>query len=195
MTRADVRTGDLLMCVPAVHMVFGVAGSAPDASEVAQVISAAYGQVAPHERRWLELLGASNPTMTCAANAGRGNAENTSVGPQPLNVQQQQEEELQRLLSGTWHSVHEEPCTAESATHATAAAAAQNGHAPVTIQQLLPSEGLATALEPHLVGEAVEDVAVSELRQVDEPSSYCGLWPEASLLTHSCAPNTVSTRG
>lgn len=38
-------------------------------------------------------------------------------------------------------------------------------------------------------GEASEDVAVAELRDI-QPESYLGMWPEFALANHSCAANT-----
>ncbi len=52
------------------------------------------------------------------------------------------------------------------------------------------AHGLAEdAIRCNSYGESCEDVGVAELRE-SEPVSVLGLWPELSLMNHSCAPNT-----
>jgi len=39
---------------------------------------------------------------------------------------------------------------------------------------------------------AQEDAALSQLRGAGRARNLVGLWPEAALLNHSCAPNTAA---
>ncbi|KAJ9506344.1 hypothetical protein QJQ45_004956 [Haematococcus lacustris] len=97
--------------------------------------------------------------------------------------------ELQQLLQGNW-----QPSAATKATLLAAPAATADVQAMAVPRAPSPSHSpdlVRQALACNVVVQAQEDAAVVALQELEAGQAVCGLWPEFSLLNHSCAANTV----
>lgn len=157
----DLLPGQLLLVCEPLALLQGAAGSIPANAALAAALAAE--PLGPLQQQWLRIL--------LAGEAPGGTAE---------RLQQAR----QLLQEGNDHGNSGAGPAAETAAAVVAAAPAPadaDGAAEAALLDFVAR---------NCYGEAQEDVAVCSLRQVT-PESYLGVWPEACLLNHACAPNTA----
>ncbi|KAG2485215.1 hypothetical protein HYH03_016002 [Edaphochlamys debaryana] len=205
-TTRDVSTGELLLTSLPLAVLYGKSGEAPANEELATALRQAWPRLTHIERRWLLLL-----SDCCAATRPKPPPTPPPPTAQPAQPQPASADARAAEAPSATSAPSPGPAvSAAAATGSTAEAAAQallgaaggGGAGPSHAIAILPPALFGGKAGPGLApgaavlelvsrygyAEAREDPAVTELLDM-EPASVLGLWPEAALINHSCAPN------
>jgi hypothetical protein len=189
------------MVVDNLCVCYGLRGLAPENSQLADVLLGQFKSMDERQQRWLALLLSRLP----------------AEGEEFTEATEQQLQEAIALMSddatssntgvrtlGSSPIVHEgldKPTPSMQAQQDAAPAAPSAGASSpspqlpqgVTLDHLklagLDADTAAALVSSFAYSERYEDLAISELKE-QQPESFLGLWPEAALINHSCAPNT-----
>lgn len=189
------------MVVDNLCVCYGLRGLAPENSQLADVLLGQSNSMDDRQQRWLTLLLSRLP----------------AEGEEFTEATEQQLQEAIALMSNSETSSNNgastlgsAPIVHEGLDHPTPSMQAQQDAVPaapaagasspspqppegVTLDHLklagLDADTAAALVSSFAYSERYEDLAISELKE-QQPESFLGLWPEAALLNHSCAPNT-----
>lgn len=165
---ADLQPGELLLVVPSLGLVEGAFQEAPEVEDLH--VAMLEGGLTPAQRRVLDLVDGLTALPAAAAASSGGHAGAPAGAGAAAAAALQQQLPL--------------PSLATLDVKFWASRGRRDSAAPE-----FGAKRLRQLLGRCAISDTERDAAVTQARH-ERPSGFAGLWPEFSLLGHSCAPNT-----